>query len=176
MCLLAIRRDAAPVCFTFGGLELRALAAGQSVPLALFGHGHLAANLVDLLALRRHEPQQLRALRFRGGTGSVRGVPRLFCDTNGVVSERRALAQLDDALAQALQLVVPRLHLALRERDLEREAAAAEVRIAFCALPLPRERPHLALDFGDEIVEPLKIDGRLLESALGSAAPVTLQT
>ena len=61
-------------------------------------------------------------------------------------SARGALSRSSrDALAEALQLVVPRFHLALGERDLDREAARRELGVALGALALARERAHLAL-------------------------------
>jgi len=55
--LLAVGRDARAVGFSFVRLELGALATRQCVALAFFGDGHFAANLLDALALRRHEAQ-----------------------------------------------------------------------------------------------------------------------
>src|SRR5262249_36763930 len=52
--VLAIRGDARAIRFAFGRLELRTLSARQRVSLALFGHRHLAAKLLNELALRRH--------------------------------------------------------------------------------------------------------------------------
>ena len=56
-----------------------------------------------------------------------------------------------------------------------REAARRELGVALGALALARERAHLALHFGDEIVEALEIDRRLLEAALGGAATIAIE-
>src|SRR5215471_4740864 len=88
---------------------------------------------------------------------------------------RSRLAKLLNAISQTLQLVVPRLHLALRERDLDRKAARHELRMSLGAFPLPRERPDLALHLADQVVETLQVDGCLLEPALGGAAPVAIE-
>ena len=60
---LAVGGDASTERFALGRLELGPLAARFGVSLALLGHSHLTANLLHLLALRRHETKQLGALR-----------------------------------------------------------------------------------------------------------------
>ena len=42
-------------------------------------------------------------------------------------------------------------------------------------LALARERAHLALHFGDQIVEALEVDRRLLEPALGGATAIAIE-
>ena len=70
---------------------------------------------------------------------------------------------------------MPRLHLARRERDLDREAARHQLGVALGALALARERTHLALHLGDQVVEALQVDRRLLEAALGGAAAIAIE-
>ena len=47
--------------------------------------------------------------------------------------------------------------------------------MALGALALARERAHLALHFGDQIVEALQVDGRLLEAALRGAPAIAIE-
>src|SRR5438445_240499 len=77
-CLLSVCRDPRAVCFALVCFELRALASRECIALALFGDGHLAANLLHTLALRRKEAQELRALCLGGGAVPMRHVPGLF--------------------------------------------------------------------------------------------------
>jgi hypothetical protein len=65
--LLAIGENANTVRFAFIRLELGALTASHRITLSLFRHGHLAANLLNMLALRRDKAQQLGPLAFRRG-------------------------------------------------------------------------------------------------------------
>ena len=55
--LLAVGRDARAIGFSLVRFELGTLATRQRIALAFFGDRHLAANLLDALALRRHEAQ-----------------------------------------------------------------------------------------------------------------------
>ena len=174
--LLAVGRDARAVGLALVRFELGALATRERVALAFFGDRHLAANLLDLLALRRHEAQQLGALRFGRGAIAVRGVARLLAPRTTASSACGALSRsVAHALVESLQLVVPRFHLALGERDLDREAARRELGVSLGAPALARERAHLALHLADQVVEALQIDGRLLETALGGAAPIAIE-
>ena len=156
--------------------SLGALAAHLRVAVALLGHRHLAAQLLGALALFGHEARQLGALRLGGGACAVRRVARLF--GRGTRASRRAARSARSARTRSsrrCELVVPRLHLARGERDLHRVAPRAELGVALGAPALARQRAHLGLHLGDQVVEALQVDGRLLEAALGGAAAVAVQ-
>src|SRR5262249_42185833 len=145
-------------------------------PLPFLRHLHLGADLERLLALARDESEQLRALRLGGGTIPVRRVARLLRGAHRRVGLRRTLAQRLNALGQSTQLVVPRLHFALGGRQLDGESSRVELRMPLGAAPLTSERADLALDLADQVVEPLQVDGRLLEASLGGAPAIAIET
>ena len=172
---LDVGREPSAVHGAFGRLCLGTLATRQRIALPFFGDLHLGANLEDLLALAGHEAEQLGALRLGRGTIAVRRVARLFRRLDGGVGVGRAGAQRLDALTQPRQLVVPRFHLAFGQRQLHRETAGVQLRVALGAASLAGERTDLALDFVDQVVEPLQVDRRLLEPALGCPAAVAIE-
>src|SRR4029079_1431338 len=157
-------------------LELGALSSRERVALALFGDRHLRANLLHLLSLRGHEAKQLSALRLGGGASALRPVPGRFGIIHRRLDPRRRFTQLVNARVESLQLTVPSFHLTFGQRQLYGEASRIELGVAFGASPLARERPHLALHFGDEVIEPLQIDGRLLQTTLGGATAIAIES
>ena len=169
------RCDAGARLLACGGFGLGALPARRGVSLPLLRHRHLAANTLHLLPLRAHEARQLVAPRLGGGARALRGIARglrLQCPRLGGGQQ---LAELGDALLEPGQLLAPCVHAARRERDLHREAARHDLGVAFGALALARQAPHLTGDLVDEVVETLEIARRLLETPLGGAAPVAIE-
>jgi hypothetical protein len=47
--------------------------------------------------------------------------------------------------------------------------------MALGALPLPRQRPHLALHLAREVVEACEVLGRFVEATLGVAAAIAIE-
>ena len=156
-------------------LGFGALAPHLRIAPALLGHRHLPANLLHTLALLGYKPRQLTALRLGGGAGIVRGVAGAL----GFRHARFALgglgAQFVDPPFQTLQFVLPGLHLACGEGDLHRVAASAQFGVALGAAALAGQRADLGGHLADQIVQALQVDRRLLQAALGGAAPVAVQ-
>ena len=75
--------DPGAVRLAFARFGFGALPAGDGVALTLLGDGHLAANRLDLFALRGDELRQLAAARVGGGAIAVRRVARLFGGDDG---------------------------------------------------------------------------------------------
>src|SRR4051812_46397132 len=173
--LLTIGGDAFAVGLAFVGLELGALPTRHRVALALLRDGHLAANLLNLLALAGDEAKQLGALCFGGRTVAMRRVACLFGSADGFLRLWRRFPQLLHAGVEPLQLIMPRNHLALGERDLDRETARHQLGVAFRALALARERAHLALHLGNEVVEALQIDRRFFEAPFRGATAIAVE-
>ncbi len=173
---LDVRRESRSVGHALRGLRLGALATRRRVSLALFRHLHLGADLERLLALAGHEAKQLGALRFGRRAIPVRRVARLLGRADRSIRLGSAFAQCANSLGQSSQLVVPRFHLALGERQLDGEPSRVELRMLLGAAPLSRERTHLALHFVDQIVEPLQVDRRLVEPPLRRATAVAIES
>jgi hypothetical protein len=174
--LFAVGGNPNAVGFALIRLELGALASRESVALAFFGDRHLRSNLLHAFTLRRDEPQQLRALRLGCGPVSMRGIATLLGVSHRLFSLRRGLTKLAHAFVETIQLIVPRDHLAFGQRNLDREATSHQLRVPLGALSLARERAHLALHLGDQIIETLQVDRGFLEAALGRPAAITIQS
>src|SRR5919197_2537504 len=148
----------------------------QGVALPLFGDCHLGADLLYLLPLHRDETRELRALRFRCRAGVMGCIAATLLLAHRFIGLRDHRTQLGNARLETCQLLMPAGHLARGERDLDGESSRAELRVALGSAALARERTHLALHFRDEIVEPLQIGGRLLETTLRRATPIAIQS
>src|SRR5689334_25314492 len=106
----------------------------------------------------------------------MRGIATLLGVSDRLFSLWRSLTKLAHAFVETIQLIVPRDHLAFGQCDLDREAPSHQLRIPFGALSLARERAHLALDLGNQIVETLQVDRGFLEAALGRAPTIAIQS
>ena len=175
--LLAVRRDARAVRFALraprarraGGARARCAGALRPPP-SRRGSAATCSRCVDT---RRSSSVRCASAAARVPCAASRACSAVR-DTRFFGRGAR-LAQLAHALARVAQLVVPRFHLALRERELDGEAARRELGVALGALALARQRAHLALHFADQVVEALQVDRRLLEAPLGRAAAVAIE-
>ena len=172
--MLAVAGDPLAIGEPFRRLRLRALATGERVTLSLFGDGHLAPNLLHVVALGRDESQQLGTLRFRRGAVAVCGLARLLGIAGVRLDVRQRFAQLGNARLEARQLVMPCLHLARRQAQVDDESALGELGVAFGALALPCQRTHLRLHLRNQVVETLQVDPRFREPPLGRPPPVAV--
>jgi hypothetical protein len=94
---LAVGMHPLAYCFSFTLFLFGALAPHEGVPLALFGHGNLAAQPLCRLPLCAGETRQLGALCLRGSTRRVGDVASDFVLAHVSVCGRHELAQLHDA-------------------------------------------------------------------------------
>src|SRR5438046_1986364 len=68
------------------------------------------------------------------------------------------------------------MHFAARESNLDGESTRHQLGVALSAFALARERSNLALDLVHEIIQTLEVDRGLLESALGRATSIAIQS
>jgi len=106
----------------------------------------------------------------------LKDVPGALSVDGTALDVGQLLAQNDDALLEARELLPPSRHLARREVELDGKAAMRQLGVALGAFALARERAHLRLHLADEIIQPLQIDRRFLEPTLGGPAAVTIQS
>ena len=106
----------------------------------------------------------------------MRDVSRHFVLADVGFGRRCEVTKLGDATLECAQLLVPRVHLARGERQLDREAAAHQLGMSLRALALSGQRTDLALHLTDQIVDARQVERGLLESALGAATTVAIQT
>ncbi len=88
----------------------------------------------------------------------------------------RLVAQFGNSRFEAGKLVTPRVHLACCQRDVDREPAASELDVALRPPSLARERSHLRLHLGNQVVQSSKIDRRFFETPLCAAFPVAIES
>src|SRR6185436_7383162 len=98
---------------------LGALTTRDLVALPFLGDRHLAANGLDVLALRCDEAEQLVAAGFGGGAVALRGIARLFGGDDRFIEGGNLLAKLGHTGVETLELFSPRHHLAAGEPDLD---------------------------------------------------------
>ena len=151
------------------------LATFDRVPATLLADRHLPAKRLDALLLLGQQLRQLVAGAFAGCTCLLGRGARLLGVRHGGSGARSALAQVCDANFELLQLRVPRCHLTGCQRELDAKPPLHQFFAALRLLALAGQRPHLGLDFGDEVVEPIEVECGLLESAFGAATTITIE-
>ena len=160
----------------FATLLFRPLAAGRRVAQPLLGDRDLAPKLLGALALIRNEPGELGTACFGGGTFGQGCVARRLRVPQALLFGRDFYAQGRDTALETHQLAAPRGHLARSVRDFERKSAGHQLGVALRPLSLPRQRPNLALHFGDEIVDARHVGRCFLEPPLRASLAVTVES
>ena len=156
-------------------LRIRALAACERIALTLLGHLELALERHRVRALLGDKARELSTPGF-GRSARAVGAFALALDlVHALLGDRQRLAQRCHLELETRELRLPRLHFARHECDLGDEAARHQLAVALGLPALPRQRAHLALHLGDEIVEAREIDRRLLEPARSGAAAIAIE-
>ncbi len=152
-----------------------ALAPSLRVAMPFLGHRDAGAEGLDAVAEGGHLVRHLVAMCLGRGTPVVGVVPRTFGLAHRPFEGRDRLAQRLDLCLQLLQLVAPGLHVAGGECELDDESSRGQVLVTFGALALAGQRPHLALDLVDQVIEPGDVVCGLLEAPLGAAASFPIE-
>src|SRR5262249_48037507 len=106
----------------------------------------------------------LRAARLGSVTLAHARLPPAFRFLEARAGAGRAFRQLARAHAQGAERQIEILELAPYQRDGDPEALVDHLFVALCLAALARETADLRLHFGDQILEPREIGGRLLEA------------
>ncbi len=104
--------------------------------------------------------------------GLLAQVLRIHHHVAGRGKRRRQLAV---AVLAAGQLVGQLFEQAAAQGQLYRELLLGQLDVAFGLALLPGEAAQLGLDFGDQVLHPLQVEGGLLEPALGGLPAVAVE-
>lgn len=162
-------------------LELRSLFESPVTPVggvrkSLRREGEVTLELADLDPNRSELARDLRSSRLGRRPRTSRVLTPPLAVAQALPSGGNQLDKLGVPRLHAAHLITQTVEQATRERDLYGEFLVGELAMALGLSALPGQTPDLRLDLGDQIIDPLQIDRRLLEAAFSTVFAVAIET
>ena len=153
----------------------RAQPARVGVGQALGGESEIALHLAEVDPHRGQPAGDLRAMPLGGEPRMGGFFPMALAGGEVLAGRGNVLGQLREARLHPRDFFRHPVEQAAGQGKLDRELLLGELDVPLGFAALAREASDLGLYLSDEVLDALKIDGGLLQPALGAVLPIAIQ-